>query len=103
MSSTGWQEQKEEEIFEGTLKSLETRRRKDPHYTLQSAQAELDHFYIQDGNNWLGRGELGDVIMSATIAAYEHFIFEWRREAIPAEPSDIPTGGGQGKESPDDS
>ncbi|MCE5255850.1 MAG: hypothetical protein LLF89_03280 [Spirochaetaceae bacterium] len=100
MSSTEWQEQKREEVFEGTLKSLENRRRKDPQYTLQSAQSELDHFYIQDGNNWLGRGELGDLVMSATIAAYEHFIFEWRSEANPARPSDISMTDGQAKENP---
>ena len=81
MSSTDWQDKREEEIFESTLKGLETRKQKDRNFTLQTAKAELDHLYIQDGNNWLGRGELGDLVVSATIAAYEHFIAEWRHQS----------------------
>ncbi len=81
MSSTDWQDEKQQEVFEGTLKGLEARKRKDPKFTLETAQAELNHFYIQDGNNWLGRGELGDIVISATIAAYEHFISEWRSQS----------------------
>jgi hypothetical protein len=31
-----------------------------------------------DGADWAGRGEVQDIIMAATIAAYEHFIAEWK-------------------------
>ena len=80
MSSTDWRELKREETFEGTLKGLENRRRVDPSYTIADARQDLEHQYILEGNDWLGRGELGDIISSATIAAYEHFIFEWESE-----------------------
>jgi hypothetical protein len=80
MSSTDWREQKREATFEGTLSGLENRRRVDPSYTIADARQDLEHQYILEGNDWLGRGELGDIISSATIAAYEHFIFEWQSE-----------------------
>lgn len=78
MSSTDWRDQKRKEVFESTLKSLENRRLIDPGFTLSDAQSALDHLYVLEGNDWLGRGELGDIVTSATIAAHEHFIFEWR-------------------------
>lgn len=80
MASTDWREQKREQVFESMVKGLENRRRIDPEFTLADAQSALAHQYILDGNDWLGRGELGDIVTSATIAAYEHFIAEWQAE-----------------------
>jgi len=81
MSSTDWREQKRNEVFESSLKGLENRKRVDPGFTLSDACSALEHLYVLEGNDWLGRGELGDIVTSATIAAYEHFIFEWRGES----------------------
>lgn len=80
MASTDWRELKREEVFESMLKGLQNRRRIDPEFILADAQSALEHQYILDGNDWLGRGELGDIVTSATIAAYEHFIAEWQAE-----------------------
>ncbi|MFZ3109544.1 MAG: hypothetical protein WA234_02480 [Rectinemataceae bacterium] len=80
MASTDWREQKREQVFESMLRGLENRRRIDPEFTLANARSALEHQYILDGNDWLGRGELGDIVTSATIAAYEHFIAEWQVE-----------------------
>jgi hypothetical protein len=33
-----------------------------------------------DGSDWVGRGALQDVVMQATIAAYEHVIAQWEKE-----------------------
>lgn len=78
MSSTDWREEKRVEVFESTLKGLENRRRVDPAFTLADARSALEHLYVLEGNDWLGRGELGDIVTSATISAYEDFIFEWK-------------------------
>jgi len=81
MSSTDWRERKSEETFESSLKGLENRRKIDPGFSLEDARSALEHLYILEGNDWLGRGELGDIVTAATIAAYEHFIADWRKES----------------------
>jgi len=40
----------------------------------------LQHLYIMDGADWYGRGDVQDITMAATIAAYEHFIAQWKAE-----------------------
>ena len=79
MSSTDWREKKREEVFESTVKGLENRRRVDSEFSLSDVKSALNHLYILEGNDWMGRGELGDIVSSATIAAYEHFQNEWER------------------------
>jgi hypothetical protein len=34
-----------------------------------------------DGADWLGRGEVQDITMAATIAAYEQVIAQWKAES----------------------
>jgi hypothetical protein len=80
VSFSDWRDEKREEVFESSLKGLENRRRVDKSFTLDDAKSSLNHLYILEGNDWLGRGELGDIVASATIAAYEHFIHEWGAE-----------------------
>ena len=76
----GWQDEKYREIFEGTLNGLQRRRALEPKFAILDAENQLTHLYILDGNDWLGRGELGDIVSQATIAAYELFIHEWKAE-----------------------
>lgn len=73
-----WRDEKYREVFEISLGGLERRRDRDGSFTLSDAEGTLKHLYIQDGNDQLGRGELQDIILGATIAAYEHFITEWK-------------------------
>ncbi|MDR2194078.1 MAG: hypothetical protein LBP19_06380 [Treponema sp.] len=75
-----WRELKYEEAFEQEVRGLE-RRRISTACTLEEIESLLESLYKLDGDNWLGRGEVQDIVMSATIAAYEHFLAEWRREA----------------------
>jgi hypothetical protein len=78
--SADWRENKYSEVFEGTLRVLAARRELEPGFGVGDAQGILDHLYISEGNDWIGRGELGDIVMSATVAAYECFISDWKRE-----------------------
>ncbi|MDP3176626.1 MAG: hypothetical protein Q8M76_01900 [Spirochaetaceae bacterium] len=80
MSSIGWRDEKRHEVFEGVLRSLETRKATDPSFTITDAEGSLTHLYHREGMDWEGRGELQDVILAATIAAHEHFIVEWKAE-----------------------
>ena len=93
MSSTDWREQKRKEVFESSLAGLENRRRVDPGFTFEDARSALEHLYVLEGNDWQGRGELGDIVTAATIAAYEDFVFEWRA---------VIEAGKNGEENPDE-
>ena len=75
-----WRDIKYEETFEQEVRGLERRRQYDPNLSLEDVKQMLQHLYHLDGMDWIGRGELQDTILYATIAAYEHFIAEWEAE-----------------------
>jgi hypothetical protein len=77
-ASVAWRDVKYEEIFEQEIRGLRRRRESDPDCTVQDLEGTLQHLYHMDGADWAGRGEVQDIIMAATIAAYEHFIAEWK-------------------------
>jgi len=79
-SSVEWRDVKYAEIFEQELRGLQRRRKADPACTVEDIEGVLQHLYKMDGQNWGGRGDVQDITMAATIAAYEHFIAEWRTE-----------------------
>jgi hypothetical protein len=80
LDSADWQDRVYAEALENSLTGLETRRRVDPGFSIGDAEGTLRHLYIQEGNDWCGRGMLQDAILSATIAAHEMFIDAWRNE-----------------------
>ena len=80
MSSTAWMGLKYDETFAETLRSLERRRAEDPAFTLEDARGVLKHMYVNDGNDWGGRGELQDIVLKAIIDAHESFIQAWWSE-----------------------
>lgn len=43
----------------------------------------LGALYVQEGNDWLGRGEAEQTVLSATIAAFEAVLHS-RDELVPA-------------------
>ena len=78
--SIDWRDVKYEEIFEQELRGLERRRDHDSRCTVEDIEKVLDALYIMDGADWGGRGDVQDIIMAATIAAYEHFTAQWKME-----------------------
>jgi hypothetical protein len=79
-ASIEWRDVKYKETFEQELRGLRRRRESDPACTIADLEGVLWHLYIMDGADWGGRGDVQDTIMAATIAAYEHFISQWRGE-----------------------
>ncbi len=73
-------DEKYDQVFREELIALERRREHDPSFGERDAAGVLHNLYIMDGNNWDGRGEIQQASMSATIAAYEHFISELKRK-----------------------
>ena len=78
--ATEWKEIKYTEVFEQELRGLERRRKADPCCMVRDLEGTLGHLYQMDGADWGGRGDVQDIIMAATIAAYEHYIFQWKQE-----------------------
>ena len=76
--SVDWRDFKYDEVLEQELRGLERRREADPVLTIGDIEAQLLHLYNMQGADWGGRGELQDIVLAATIAAYERFIFEWK-------------------------
>ncbi|MDR0708408.1 MAG: hypothetical protein LBF60_11140 [Treponema sp.] len=72
-----WRELKYNEIFEQETRGLE-RRRASTACAIEDIESLLESLYKLDGGNWIGRGEVQDIIMAATIAAHERFLAEWR-------------------------
>jgi hypothetical protein len=79
-SSVEWRNIKYDEVFEDELRFLRRRRESDPFCKVQDIEGVLQHLYIMDGADWYGRGDVQDISMAATIAAYEHFIAQWKAE-----------------------
>jgi hypothetical protein len=80
--SDEWRDIKYNEIFEQEIRGLERRRRSDRSCRVEDLEGVLQHLYIMDGADWYGRGGVQDVTMAATIAAYEHFIAQWKAAGI---------------------
>jgi hypothetical protein len=79
MTKTGdWREDLYAKTFDQETLGLERRRAADPGCTAADIEGALRSLYVMDGADWLGRGEVQDIAMAATIAAYEHTIAKWR-------------------------
>jgi len=76
--SEEWRGIKYQEIFDEEVRGLTRRRNSDASCTIEEIEAALKSIYIMDGADHGGRGCLQDTIMAARIAAYEHFIAEWK-------------------------
>ena len=81
MSMTDIYDEKFREVFEETVDFLEERRANNPSFTLESLENYLKNLYVQQGNDWDGRGELFNAVQSATIAAHESVMLRWKKEA----------------------
>lgn len=66
-----WQETKREEIIGGICTHFSSQIQTDPEGALCTIEQELESQQICLGNDWLGRGIVGDTVMSATIEGLE--------------------------------
>ena len=72
--SADWQDKKYNEIFEQEIRGLKRRCENSSDCKIKDLEGILKNLYIMDGSDHGGRGALQDIIMAATIAAYEYFI-----------------------------
>lgn len=83
-TSTAWREQSYNEAFDATLASLRRRRDEDPSFGIAQLRSLLNNLYVNDGNDWGGRGELQDLLMQATLDAHESLLAEMEAQQGPA-------------------
>jgi len=83
-SSSDWRETSYKESYEKELLGLRRRLAEDPSCTVQDLEGTLKSLYIMDGADWLGRGEVQSINLSAAIAAHEILIEEMKRNTGPA-------------------
>ena len=79
--SIDWEEKKYQEVFEDETRLLVRRRAADTSCTIDDIQGILDSLCILDGNNAEGRSSVQQIVLSATIAAYEAFVHQWKKES----------------------
>ena len=78
--SIDWEEKKYQEVFDDETRLLTRRRASESSCTIEDIQGILDSLYILDGNNAGGRSSVQQLEISATIAAYEAFIHQWKKD-----------------------
>ncbi len=66
-----------EDTFNNVCKELKLRRQSDSEFTKKELEGVLMGLYVDQGNDWVGRGEVRDIINDATISACELILSEW--------------------------
>lgn len=68
------------EVFDEVYINLKIIIAEDPNYQIKDMENLLNDLYVIDGNNLMGRGEIQDTILYATIIAIEIVLSEWKNE-----------------------
>jgi hypothetical protein len=76
-----WQEILYQRIFDEETTGLMRRRDSGMDCGIEDIEAVLLSLYELEGADWLGRGEVQSVTLSAQIAAHEQFVAEWKAKA----------------------
>jgi len=66
-----------EDTFNNVCKEMRHRRQNDPQFSKEELEGVLRSLYVDQGNDWVGRGEVRDLINEATISACELVLSEW--------------------------
>jgi len=77
-SSTNWKDASYRENYEDEVRRLRRRLASDPSCSAEELEGTLKSLYIMDGADWLGRGEVQNITLAASIAAHEAVIGELR-------------------------
>lgn len=67
-------------IFDNTYLTTKEKLEMDSNYTLENLESLLECLYSNQGNDWLGRGEIYEVSIKAQIAACEVLLEEYRQK-----------------------
>lgn len=76
MSMTAYIEERYDETFESVYTVLCELARKDPAAACRQIRQTLKYLYIRQGNDWTGRGAIGNAGLDASVAAHEAVLAE---------------------------
>jgi hypothetical protein len=82
-----WRDDTYRDVFERTCLYVEAGLR-DGTFTREEIEQMLEAAYVDQGNDWLGRGALQDTSQAATIAAYEQVLAELAADEKKCEPGE---------------
>jgi len=80
MSITGYLDRLYDATFEAVYRELWEQARRDRAHAEESIRQTLKSLYVWQGNDWLGRGAVGDAPIDALIAAHECVLAELRTD-----------------------
>jgi hypothetical protein len=83
MSMTGYIDEHYEETFESVYGSLLEMVQRDPVQAERFVRGVLKDLYIRQGNDWTGRGAIGNAGLDASVAAYESVLAELHASSGP--------------------
>jgi hypothetical protein len=69
-----WRDVLYQKTFDDETRGLERRLLSDKNFRACDIEGMLRYFHEMEGADWLGRGEVQNITLSATIAAYECFV-----------------------------
>lgn len=75
-------DKKFETVFESMYKDLNNKLENDPDFGIDELKALLNSLYVDEGNDWLGRGDLKSAATNATICACESILAEYEERRL---------------------
>ena len=80
MMTNSNQEDKFDEVFDLIYNRTLDRKKKNPDFTIQELEALLNTEYNHQDMGWDSGGGVHEIVLHATISAYEAVLALWRKE-----------------------
>ncbi len=76
MAMTDYIDERYDDTFDSVYTVLSDLARRDPSATILHIRQTLKSLYIRQGNDWTGRGAIGNAGLDASVAAHEAVLAE---------------------------
>ncbi|MDK9717617.1 MAG: hypothetical protein OEL57_06865 [Trichlorobacter sp.] len=73
---TDYIEERYDDTFDSVYTELSDRAQRDPHEAVRYIRQTLKCLYVRQGNDWTGRGAIGNAGLDASVAAHEAVLAE---------------------------
>jgi hypothetical protein len=80
MSMISYIDERYDDTFQSVYGGLAELARRDPEHTEQHIRQTLKSLYIRQGNDWTGRGAIGNAGLDASVAAHEAVLAELKTQ-----------------------